>query len=67
MISAKDIEIMREQAVIDRLRDAYVEVKLLRNSLTWRVDYRDVLKWKKVLAKWQEPNVMVDTRNGETL
>ena len=60
-----DIVKMREVAIINRLKDEYIEVKLTRNSLTWRVDFRDVLKWKKVLAKWQEPNVMTDTRNGE--
>jgi len=66
-LTEEDLNKMREQAIIDRLRNEYIEVRLLKKALNWRIDYRDVGKWRIVLAKWNEPCVMVDTRTGEVL
>lgn len=66
-LSEEAIRNMREKAVSDRIRNEYIEIKLLKKPLTWRIDYRTTLKWKKALAKWNEPYVMVNTQTGEVL
>ena len=66
-LTEEDLSKMREQAIIDRLRNEYIEVRLLKKALNWRIDYRDVSKWRRSLAKWNEPCVMVNTQTGEVL
>jgi hypothetical protein len=66
-LTEADIARMREQAVIDQIRNEYIEIRLLKKALNWKIDYRDVAKWRKSLATWNEPCVMVDTRTGEIL
>jgi hypothetical protein len=62
-----EVEVMKEKALTDRIKNEYIEVKLLGKPLTWRIDYREVLKWKKALMKWNEPYVMVNTQTGEVV
>ena len=62
-----DIEKAREKATLNRLRNEYIDVKLLNKNLGWRIDYREIDKWKRALTAKGEPFEMIDRRTGEVL
>jgi|WetSurSiteA1Bulk_404760.scaffolds.fasta_scaffold219790_2 hypothetical protein len=66
-----EVQILQENALIQRLRDECIVVTLKRKDeqpkLSFKIDYRDVETWKKSLIEKGERFSMFDKRTGETI
>lgn len=63
----EELDKMRDEAMIARIRREYVRVVIKTTKLTFNVDGQLIDEWKRILTERGDPFTMTDMRNGELL